>query len=477
MKTPSLLLLSALLPGALVAQYPSKNVQFLGRFAQSSCNDVWGYRNPTNGKEYALLGTTSGTHILDVSTPATPVQRAFISVTASPGWRNCTTRDMKVYRGYAYVVTDCGGGMQIIDIRNPDSPRLVKTWGGQFWSGAHNIAMDEQAGVLYPCGSIGVIAVDVKTDPENPRFLGRTRSFGYVHDLSIQDGFAHFCSIFARTYNIIDIRNLPTFRRVGSATDAGSIFCHASWPTRDNLFCVTTNERGNGPTGIYDIKDKTQPRLVATWHTGGSSTVPHNVIVRDRVVHLSYYIAGGRFLDLSNPSQPLEVGFIDTSTRTSGFNGAWGIYIQPQSGISYISDRQAGLIIVKAKASAAYYGRAAVGTGNRAPTIHGFGAAYAGNTNHKIELENGRPSSPAIFALSLGRGNTSLGQLPIHVDLRVIAGIFVTATDAQGKSVLPVPVPATVGSGKLYAQGFVVDANGPGGLSATQGVEIELFRR
>ena len=64
----------------------SKNVQLLGRFHPSSgYNDIWGYRNPANGKEYALLGTTTGLYIVDVSVPSRPVQRGFMRTRSGSG--------------------------------------------------------------------------------------------------------------------------------------------------------------------------------------------------------------------------------------------------------------------------------------------------------------------------------------------------------------------------------------------------------
>ena len=40
---------------------------------QANLNDVWGYVDET-GKEYAIVGTTKGTSILDVSNPTSPTE-------------------------------------------------------------------------------------------------------------------------------------------------------------------------------------------------------------------------------------------------------------------------------------------------------------------------------------------------------------------------------------------------------------------
>jgi hypothetical protein len=67
-----------------------------------------GYVAP-DGREYALLGSYTGTHIIDITEK--PIRQvAFI-----PGPHNAW-REMKARGGYAYVVTEGGGGLQVIDL-------------------------------------------------------------------------------------------------------------------------------------------------------------------------------------------------------------------------------------------------------------------------------------------------------------------------------------------------------------------------
>ena len=77
------LLVLAVLPAA--AQ-DSWNVELLGKFGErgagrTSYKDVWGYVAP-DGTELAILGTTSGISIVDVTVPETPVEVAFILMPA-----------------------------------------------------------------------------------------------------------------------------------------------------------------------------------------------------------------------------------------------------------------------------------------------------------------------------------------------------------------------------------------------------------
>ena len=52
--------------------------------------NIWGYVAP-NGDEYALLGSQTGTVVVDVTNPAAPVERGFIPATARRGANSTRT--------------------------------------------------------------------------------------------------------------------------------------------------------------------------------------------------------------------------------------------------------------------------------------------------------------------------------------------------------------------------------------------------
>ena len=73
----------------------------------------------------------------------------------------------------------------------------------------------------------------------------------------------------------------------------------------------------------------------------------HNIYIRPEtnLVIMSYYIDGTRVLDISDPTNPVEVGYFDTSDLTGLFDGNWGTYAYLPSGYIISSDRQNGLFI------------------------------------------------------------------------------------------------------------------------------------
>jgi len=89
-------------------------------------NDSWGWTDPTTGKEYALVGTTTGSAFVDISNPLNPILLGTLP-TASI---NSLWRDIKVYNNYAFVVADNASahGMQVFDLtrlRNVANPPEV----------------------------------------------------------------------------------------------------------------------------------------------------------------------------------------------------------------------------------------------------------------------------------------------------------------------------------------------------------------
>ena len=76
--------------------------------------------------------------------------------------------------------------------------------------------------------------------------------------------------------------------------------------------------------------------------------------------------------------------------------------------------------------------------------------------------------------ISAAKANANIQGLRINVSLNgAIAIPF--QTNSSGEATIKAPVPSRVTKGLLYAQGFVMDASGPLGIAATQGMEVEAF--
>lgn len=454
----------------------SRNVAVLGRYDPGSRgSDVWGYVDRDTGKEYALACAYDGTHVLDCSDPSNPILRGIIP-TDNPGSSGNRWRDLKVFGQYAYVVSEAHGGMQIIDLTNPDRPRKVRTFGASLWSATHNIAMDFTNGVAYACGTNnGMHVIDVKTNPTNPTRIA-VYTTAYVHDLAIQNGLAHTAEINSNRYTILDVTGLPSFSRVSSVVSAGRSSCHSMWPSRDDQIVAICHETSGGELVVYDISNPRIPVFLSKFQTGGRSAIVHNPMVVDRVCHISWNTEGYQAMDLSDPANPMRVGFYDTwSGSSAGFEGVWGVYAGQPSGVIYAMDRSAGFFVFKPKCTAVRYGRPSGGATR--PSIYPFGSPWAGNQNYRIDLEDAPPSSSGVLVLSTAAASVSAVGIEVLVDFSSAHVSVPVVTGVGGDVKVALPVPEPVLAGKLYVQGVVLDATASIGISATQGLEIELFVR
>jgi hypothetical protein len=84
--------------------------------------------------------------------------------------------------------------------------------------------------------------------------------------------------------------------------------------------------------------NKFRLKTVATWHPfgkEGSSTSTdcsaHYFQIKDRILSMSFYSQGSRFLDISDPTNPTEIAYFRPGT------GSWATY--PHKGLYYSADR------------------------------------------------------------------------------------------------------------------------------------------
>lgn len=337
------LIATAVLATALPVLAQGFNCTLLGTFDQfTTYNDVWGYVAP-NGKEYALLGATTGLVVVDCSNPATPVQRGYFP------WATSSWRDIRTYGTYAYVVSEGGGGFMVVNLANPDAPVQVGIVGTQYFGNCHNICVDTGTGRIYCIGTNnGTVVFDASVNPANPTYvgtLGTGAQADYFHDLCVENGYGYGSMIYNGVLRIWNASTYPPTTLSNTATP--SAFTHNAWPNAAGTLCVTTDERAGGVVKFFDITNKSNP-IPRGQFTPNSTSIPHNAFIKGNLCYVSWYTEGFRCIDISDPNNPVEVAYYDTWPGASGgYNGAWGVYPFQPSGNIYISDIQTGLYIVR----------------------------------------------------------------------------------------------------------------------------------
>ena len=407
------------------------NTTLLGSLSYGpNLNDIWGYA--AGGKEYALVGTTQGTSIVDVTNPTAPVE-----VVNVPG-ANSVWRDLKTWGSYAYATNESGSGMQIIDLSSlPGSAPSANWTGGPLpgggslsFSSAHNIFIDENGlgyivGANYGVG--GAIIIDIAANPTNPPILG-VYNTNYCHDVYVRNNIMYTAEIYAGQFGVVDVTN-PASPNVLATQSTPNNFTHNTWLSDDGNTLFTTDETNGASVTSYDISDLTDINQLDRFFSSTSGAVPHNTFVVNDWVVTSNYKDGVVVTDVSDPSAMVEVANYDTSPLSGGgFDGCWGVYPYLPSGIVLASDQQEGLFIIQVNYT---YGSKLQGQVTDASTGGPlFGATVSiaggasGTTNLFGQYTVGVPSagsydvtfsapgytSETISAVAIGPGTTTLNE-------------------------------------------------------------------
>ena len=325
----------------------AQNVELLGTLNTQpgfDYSDIWGYS--ANGREYALMGITNGTSIIDVTNPALPVQVDVIPGPPAPPYE---WRDIKTHLNYAYIIsegTGSGSGVQIVDLSYlPDSASWVDTYNATFTS-SHNIFIADGYAYVVGTSSGGMHILDL-SDPVNPVQKSYYSASGYIHDVYVWNDTAYVSS--ANTYDLVDVTNKSNPQLISVSATLPSIYAHSGWLTENKRYFIACEEFNVRDITVWDLQDRsTWDLVVPTWQMPGSSPV-HNVFVLGDYAHISYYKDGYVVLDISDPTDPQFAGQYDTYPSSGGgtYNGAWGVYPYLPSGNIIVSDMETGLYILK----------------------------------------------------------------------------------------------------------------------------------
>ncbi len=338
---------------SLGAGAQNKNISFRSSIPYSNLSNIWGYKDST-GKEYALAGAWNNLSIVDVTNPVAPFIK-FSIPGASSAWR-----EIRTLGKYAYVTTEGGGGVTIVDMSHlPDTVYYKNYTGNGAMAGAidqvHALHIDNNKLYLYGGNSQGGRAkIFSLSDPWNPNYLG-TVSNSYVHDGFVKNDTLYSCQIYRGELVIIDATNPQNPREINTQLTP-SAFTHNSWLSTNNKVVYTTDEVDASFVTSYDISDINNIKELDRYRHNNSGSIAHNTYVlndssitgfNNDFLWTSYYTDGITLVDAGRPHNLIEIGNYDSSpTSGPGFSGAWGVYPYLPSGNILVSDIDNGMHVV-----------------------------------------------------------------------------------------------------------------------------------
>jgi len=402
----------------------------------ANLNDVWGYVDET-GKEYAIVGTTKGTSILDVSDPVQPAEVFWLPGSTSI-WR-----DPCVYGDVAYVTTEADDGLTIIDLSPlPGSASLTSyTYHGtstpQLLS-AHTCFVDSN-GYAYIFGSNrgngGALILDVQTDPFHPNEVGFFDQW-YVHDGFVRNDTMFLAHIADGFVSLVDVSDKANPVLLGTKNTPNN-FSHNIWPTDDGKTVYTTDEVSGAYIAAYDITDPQNIREIDRYQNSpGRGVIPHNTHVKGNFLITSYYSDGVVVNDITHPDNMIKVAEFDTyPTQTTGFDGDWGVYPFLPSGNLIVSDITQGLFILGVDYQQAAYLEGTITDQNTGLPIAGV-AIQLENDDHVEDSRSDGSYKTGI--LGIGSYNVSyskVGYYPQTISVSLTQGIIAI----QNVQLVPIP--------------------------------------
>ena len=347
----------------LMAHVP---ISSMGGSNNTSANDIWGWKDAETGREFALVGLSTGTAFVEVTNPTQPIYLGSLAThTSSSSWR-----DIKVYSDHAYIVSEARNhGMQVFDLTQlltvsapPVSFSETAHYDG--FGNAHNIVINEETGIAYGVGSnscAGGLHMISLSEPARPVELGCFSGDGYTHDAQCviytgpdadYQGREICVNSNEDTVTIVDVTDKAAPIQIARETYPNASYVHQGWFTSDQQYFYQGDELDEGQTNtrtlIWDLTDLDDP-FVAEEYFGPTRAIDHNLYIVGEFAFETNYTAGLRILNIADPLNPTEVAYFDSypANNSANFNGAWSNYPFFESGNVIVSNIEGGLFIVR----------------------------------------------------------------------------------------------------------------------------------
>ncbi|HTL80660.1 MAG TPA: choice-of-anchor B family protein [Bacteroidia bacterium] len=324
---------------------------------------VWGWYQQNTNREYAIIGTSTGTEFIDVTNPASPVVCDYIPATHG----NLIWHEIKNYQNYCYIVSDdaAPNSFIIADMSYlPDSVHVVRN-DRTIFERCHTIYVDGDK--LYGGSVTGInnsffysMAVyDLSADPTTPTLIRHLdqdyATPGTVHDMFVRNDTVYasggYDGLFIYKFNDGTTNTFSELDALQNYPEQG--YNHSSFLTQNGQTLIFTDEvpAGKGIKSL-DVSQFGNLTMNQVFRSNTGNT-PHNpYIIGNDILVMANYTDGVQIFDISNPSNVVRCGYFDDDTTinypnyTQAYHGCWGAYTDLPSGNLLAADMQNGLYIL-----------------------------------------------------------------------------------------------------------------------------------
>jgi len=304
-------------------------------FPGQTAANICGYA--AKGHEYALVGGSQGLIIVEVTNPDAPVKLVQL-----PG-PTSLWKEIKTYGHYAYVTSEGGQGVQIVDLSqlpNPNPAYKFYTGDGAIagqLNTIHALHIDTTAGYLYAYGSSlfsgGAVILDLQ-DPYNPTYTSHFDDLGYIHDGWVDNDTLYAGHIYLGSFSIVDMKD-KTKPAVLGIQRTPNAFTHNTWMSKDRTTIFATDEVDNSFLSAYDIRDPQDIKFLDKIQAQpGTNSMVHNTHILENYAVTAWYSSGVSVVDVTRPGNLVQTGLFDVAPawQGGGSNGCWGVYPYLPSG-------------------------------------------------------------------------------------------------------------------------------------------------
>jgi len=292
------------------------------------------------GKGNRLDFTDGGFKLYDIKDPAKPRLISFVKTHARGVHR------FDIDETYAYISTEMDGFvgniLVIYDIRNPVKPIEVSRW----WMPGQNVAAGE---------------------PPHPR--GRDHSLHHA----MRCGDEMYAGCWFSGVSIVDVSDIRKPRTLGHHeydpphAEPTHTFLKMPFRIDGRSIAVSTEEerpkrgpdtgRPHAPLRTWDVTDPTRPKILCTYQVDEQVQPYHGddvrfgthqlreIVDRDCMLFVTWFAAGLRMIDISDPAKPKERGYF--IPQPAAHNAPWSNDVAKDGrGLIFLTDKTQGLDVI-----------------------------------------------------------------------------------------------------------------------------------